>query len=160
MSTKNDPGEWDFYANAEPDEPMFYLLGRDSTAAYFVAAWVAVRCDDMETAVKMMFAARNARKESGKGFKQPTDPKMVEAIQCSRDIMNWERHKWLKGLQHLKAKDMVEGRWYKTETYGPFKAGWKMKDDSVLVYLDGNMNMQSSVTLRPDEEVEVAVPKV
>lgn len=29
MGTKNNPGAFDCYANAEPDEPMFVLLARD-----------------------------------------------------------------------------------------------------------------------------------
>lgn len=33
MGTKNNPGEFDCYANAAPDEPMFILLGRDQTRA-------------------------------------------------------------------------------------------------------------------------------
>lgn len=32
MGTKNNPGAFDCYANAEPDEPMFVLLGRDKHA--------------------------------------------------------------------------------------------------------------------------------
>ena len=36
MGTKNNPGVFDCYANAEPDEPMFVLLGRDKDAATLV----------------------------------------------------------------------------------------------------------------------------
>lgn len=43
MATKNNPGPYDCYANAEPDEPMFVLLGRDATAALVVTFWVALR---------------------------------------------------------------------------------------------------------------------
>lgn len=43
MGTKNDPGEFDCYASALPDEPMFVLLGRDPDAAVLVALWAAMR---------------------------------------------------------------------------------------------------------------------
>lgn len=43
MGTKNNPGKFDCYANAEPDEPMFVLLGRDRHAAQVVRYWAALR---------------------------------------------------------------------------------------------------------------------
>lgn len=43
MGTKNDPGDYDCYANAEPDEPMFILLGRDPAASATVEAWRSIR---------------------------------------------------------------------------------------------------------------------
>ncbi len=39
MGTKNNPGSFDCYANAEPDEPMFILLGRDPHAHAAVRKW-------------------------------------------------------------------------------------------------------------------------
>lgn len=42
MGTKNNPGNYDCYANAEPDEPMFVLLARDVRAPYVVEAWCAL----------------------------------------------------------------------------------------------------------------------
>ena len=39
MGTKNNPGRFDCYANAAPDEPMFVLLGRDRFAADLVYMW-------------------------------------------------------------------------------------------------------------------------
>ncbi len=43
MATKNDPGAYDCYANAQPDEPLFVLLARDPTGALLVGLWVALR---------------------------------------------------------------------------------------------------------------------
>lgn len=43
MGTKNNPGRYDCYANAHPDEPMFVLLGRDRFGASIVRLWAAVR---------------------------------------------------------------------------------------------------------------------
>jgi hypothetical protein len=43
MGTKNNPGKFDCYANAEPDEPMFILLGRDKHAPLLVRLWAGIR---------------------------------------------------------------------------------------------------------------------
>lgn len=40
MGTKNNPGSFDCYANAGPDEPMFILLGRDKFASDTVDKWI------------------------------------------------------------------------------------------------------------------------
>jgi hypothetical protein len=39
MGTKNNPGKFDCYANAEPDEPIFILLGRDPHSHAAVRKW-------------------------------------------------------------------------------------------------------------------------
>lgn len=39
MGTKTNPGTYDCYANALPDEPMFVLLARDDRAPALVEAW-------------------------------------------------------------------------------------------------------------------------
>ena len=43
MGTKNNPGKFDCYANAEPDEPMFILLARDKHAPILVHFWAVLR---------------------------------------------------------------------------------------------------------------------
>lgn len=43
MATKNNPGKFDCYEKAEPDEPVFVLLGRDPAAAFCVTLWLALR---------------------------------------------------------------------------------------------------------------------
>ena len=43
MGTKNNPGEFDCYENADPDEPMFILLARDPDAAMLVRLWANIR---------------------------------------------------------------------------------------------------------------------
>lgn len=43
MGTKNNPGNFDCYANAEPDEPMFILLARDPLAPILVELWASLR---------------------------------------------------------------------------------------------------------------------
>lgn len=43
MGTKNQPGRFDCYDAAEPDEPIFILLARDPVAADLVREWVKRR---------------------------------------------------------------------------------------------------------------------
>jgi hypothetical protein len=54
VGTKNNPGDFDCYANAEPDEPMFVLLGRDKHAPILVRLWAQLReMDDTEDVHKI-----------------------------------------------------------------------------------------------------------
>jgi len=66
MGTKNAPAKYDCYANADPDEPMFILLGRDRNAPSTVEAWA------------------NARELAG------DDPAMIqEARDCASAMREW-----------------------------------------------------------------------
>jgi len=42
MGTKNNPGKYDCYDKAEPDEPMFVLLARDPVASTLVRIWILI----------------------------------------------------------------------------------------------------------------------
>jgi len=53
MGSKQNPGDFDCYANAEPDEPMFVLLGRDKHAPMLVELWAAMRALDGEKPAKV-----------------------------------------------------------------------------------------------------------
>ncbi len=53
MSTKNDPGKFNCYANAESDEPMFTLLARDPQAPVLIRAWAAQRWQQGEDPEKV-----------------------------------------------------------------------------------------------------------
>jgi hypothetical protein len=53
MGTKNNPGDFDCYANAEPDEPMFVLLGRDRHAPLLVRLWAELRHLEREDPAKL-----------------------------------------------------------------------------------------------------------
>jgi hypothetical protein len=66
MGTKNNPGAFDCYANAHPDEPMFVLLGRDKRAPTVVWLWATLRELDGEDAAKV-----------------------AEARQCVTSMMRW-----------------------------------------------------------------------
>jgi hypothetical protein len=99
MGTKNNPSNWDCYANAELDEPMFILLARDVTAQYLVAAWVALQCGEVEDARKMMDAAAKELSRTEKPTKERTDPKMVEANQCAYTMRTWLLGKKIEELE-------------------------------------------------------------
>ena len=77
MGSKNNPGRFDCYANAAPDEPMFILLGRDRIGASLVAMWADAR----ETL-------------------DETDPKIAEARECAGNMLAWCAHDALKTPQH------------------------------------------------------------
>lgn len=56
MGTKNNPGHFDCYDNADPDEPMFVLLGRDAMAPSLVREWAEWRMKNGERADKVLEA--------------------------------------------------------------------------------------------------------
>lgn len=56
--TKNNPGPNCCYAKAEPDEPMFVLLGRDPQAPGLVWLWACLRELHGESPVKLADARR------------------------------------------------------------------------------------------------------
>ena len=76
MGTKNNPGRFDCYANAEPDEPMFILLGRDEHAPLLVRLWAEIRKLDGEDAAKVK-----------------------EAIRCATEMMRFRREREASGMK-------------------------------------------------------------
>lgn len=60
MGTKNNPGAFDCYANAAPDEPMFILLGRDPFAPLLVKLWAEMRRRTGEDEAKCLEAEKCA----------------------------------------------------------------------------------------------------
>ena len=89
MGTKNNPGEFDCYANADPDEPMFILLGRDKFAPTLVWLWATLRELDGEDAAKVaearacavdMTAWAHAHHRPVVGFGQATLAGVMELI--------------------------------------------------------------------------------
>ena len=75
MSTKNNPGKFDCYANAAPDEEMFILLARDITAPKLVRDWALRRQDMIEI-----------------GEKPVSDQAMVdEALECAAKMETWRK---------------------------------------------------------------------
>jgi hypothetical protein len=65
MGTKNNPGTFDCYKDAEPDEPMFVLLVRDPIAPPLVRQWAERRrlTHGHSAKVKEAIACANAMEE-------------------------------------------------------------------------------------------------
>ena len=73
MSTKNNPGDYDCYENAEPDEPMFVLLARDQDASATVRSW----------------AYAYAKRKFRPGAPKRVYKKYDEARRCADDMDRW-----------------------------------------------------------------------
>lgn len=56
MGTKSEPGRFDCYDAAKPDEPIFILLGRDPQAPGVIRDWVIRRQRMGESGDKLMEA--------------------------------------------------------------------------------------------------------
>lgn len=98
MGTKNNPGKFDCYENAEPDEPMFVLLGRDRLAAHLVSIWSKVRMGDMEAA-SAVFLDLLAKHAVAYGMEPDVD-KASEAMDCSLTMFKFrEAREATKKLQ-------------------------------------------------------------
>ncbi len=96
MGSKLSPGAYDCYSAAEPDEPMFFLLARDLTAEFLVAAWTSILAGDLDGALRVIRAAHAAWLASGKPLLEMTAPKSVEAQQCRAGA----------GVQRLRGRDV------------------------------------------------------
>mgnify|MGYP005725558921 CR=1 FL=1 len=77
MGTKNNPGDFDCYQNAEPDEPMFILLARDPDAPALVRTWCTARM------------ARLQHDESADLEHELN--KLKEAQKCARQMEEWHK---------------------------------------------------------------------
>lgn len=82
MGTKNNPGAYDCYANAEPDEPMFILLGRDRHAAEVVRYWVYLK-----TGGAPVSYAGNVSMQTFSAL----PAKHQEALNCAAAMEDWAR---------------------------------------------------------------------
>jgi hypothetical protein len=87
MGTKNNPSKFDCYAKAEPDEPMFVLLGRDKHAPTLVWLWATLREFDGEDMAKV-----------------------VEARSCAAQMIAWARdhQRPVAGLGHAALAGVME----------------------------------------------------
>lgn len=89
MGTKNDPGKFDCYANAEPDEPMFILLGRDPMAGALVREWARWREATGEDLKKVEEARACARLMDARAMargKHPVDHAYISLEDCAQVI--------------------------------------------------------------------------
>lgn len=76
MGTKNNPGKFDCYANALPDEPLFTLLARCPYFRGLVDTWATQRQFDIEA-----------------GARPVTDIEMIEEARiCASAGEQWRRN--------------------------------------------------------------------
>lgn len=75
MGTKENPGEFDCYSKALPNEPMFVLLARDPYAPELIDQWAVNRARDIVL-----------------GFRPLADLSLVdEAQDCARKMREWRK---------------------------------------------------------------------
>lgn len=97
MATKSNPGPYDCYANAEPDEPLFVLLARDPTADCLVRVWRALRAGDLDAANEAVYDGYIEVLNSAKPILSYDAPKLEEALRCFQDMRTWRRANRPKG---------------------------------------------------------------
>ena len=81
MATKNDPGEFDCYADAAPDEPIFILRATDRIAPKIVREWAAV----------YVATKRNGHEARGEPDRltEKEQRKFDEAMACAERMDAW-----------------------------------------------------------------------
>lgn len=75
MGTKNNPGKYDCYEEADPDEPLFVLRAKDPTAPALVRLWADTR--------------RNEARIQGIEIDPEYEDKLQEAWDCARAMEIW-----------------------------------------------------------------------
>jgi hypothetical protein len=73
MGTKNNPGKFDCYDDAHPDEPMFVLLGRDPAAGSLVRLWARRRELDLRTVRALAGGGHGTGRRPLRGSLPPVD---------------------------------------------------------------------------------------
>lgn len=82
MSSKTNPGAFDCFAAAEPDEEMFILLGRDPWAGSFVRRWIDLRTLNGERADKLEEAKACADRLDAWAVKLGKTPRNIDELQA------------------------------------------------------------------------------
>ena len=78
MGTKNNPGDFDCYTAAEPDEPMFVLLARDPLAPELIRNWAYQRTTKLTEGGRKILTLKQAAK-------------IHEALQCADNMDAWRK---------------------------------------------------------------------
>lgn len=90
MGTKLNPGNFDCYAAAKDDEPMFVLLARDESAPFLVEAWARLHGGDLVGAMDAIDKAYVALRKVGKASGETNCSKRNEAINCAIEMLLWK----------------------------------------------------------------------
>lgn len=91
MGTKNNPGRFDCFAAAEPDEPLFGLLARDALAAHMVSIWSKLRMGDHEAARVVFNHLLEQATQAGYPRAGDDVDKAIEAMDCSMSMFTWRK---------------------------------------------------------------------
>lgn len=92
MGTKNNPGSFDCYEKAEPDEPMFVLLARDPRAANLARLWAALEYGNPYDAVLVFNdLVQDALYGPSDDVQEKINAKVEEANACAEAMKDW-RH--------------------------------------------------------------------
>lgn len=87
MGSKNNPGKFDCYAKAEPDEPLFVLMGRDPMGGHLASIWSKLRQGDAEAAQRVFNDLVSRSGRLGYPRAGTTDvEKAQEAMDCAFDM--------------------------------------------------------------------------
>lgn len=99
MGTKNNPGTFDCYEAAEPDEPLFVLTGHDDFAPHMVQIWACLRMGanaQARQAFNSLCDAATQRQTARREHPALVDRdnrKAVEASACALAMIEWkEQH--------------------------------------------------------------------
>jgi hypothetical protein len=85
MGTKNNPGKFDCYEKAEPDEPRFTLIGRDRFASGLVKLWAAFKEGDIYQAISEFYELSQLM------CGLPVDLDQIEeAINCANEMQKYK----------------------------------------------------------------------
>lgn len=103
MGTKANPGQFDCYQAAQPDEPIFVLLGRDRLAAHLVSIWSKIRMGDIEAASAVFMDMLN--KHAVAYGMEPDVAKAEEAMTCSLAMFKF----WHMREEARRAKEFDDG---------------------------------------------------
>ena len=89
MATKNEPGEFDCYGNADGDEPIFTLRAKDPLAPALVRMWIEMR--SITTPAAATLDTAKATRESRK---------RAEAAECARKMEAWRTRQIAQGKRN------------------------------------------------------------
>lgn len=88
MATKNDPGKFDCYAAAAPDEPIFVLRADDELAPILVRLWAGMRGREE---IGILQHTLTVGIKIGDSKPPMKIEKYDEAIQCASDMEKWKQ---------------------------------------------------------------------
>lgn len=85
MGTKTNPGKFNCYAKADPNEEMFILLGRDPCAAVTVLfwRWIRMQTGDNEQSVQLDEALKSVLLLNENAQARGKELQTVEALRCA-----------------------------------------------------------------------------